>query len=185
MDGFEDGFRRLGERFHHFVGVERDGARKPGHEAAALDLFIADLRALLDAADALFQLLRRAHSDEQVVLAADVFDDCLVKRFARRFDGFGLHNAVERYDRGFRRAAADVDDHMTVRTVHVQTRADRRSDRRGDEIDLASARLDDGVDDGVRPSIFRASSPTLRTRPVWRSIATTVGSRRRMPLPAT
>ena len=41
------------------------------------------------------------------------------------------------------------------------------------------------MDSGVRPSIFRASSPTLSTRPVVRSIVTTVGSRRRMPIPAT
>ncbi len=35
---------------------------------------------------------------------------------------------------------------------------------------------------GVRPSICRASSPTLRSLPVFLSIATTEGSLRTMPL---
>ena len=83
------------------------------------------------------------------MLAPDIFDDRLVKRRARRFDGFRLHHAVERYDRRFRCAAADIDDHMAVRAVHVQTRADRRGDRRGDKIHFSSARLDDGIHNGA------------------------------------
>ena len=38
---------------------------------------------------------------------------------------------------------------------------------------------------GVRPSIWRASSPTASTRPVFMSLATTEGSRSTMPLPLT
>ena len=123
--------------------------RKTGHQAAALDLLIADLRAFLDAADALLSSSAVRMPMKQVVLAPDVFDDRLVKRRARRFDGFRLHHAVERYDRRFRCAAADIDDHMAVRAVHVQTRADRRGDRRGDKIHFSSARLDDGVHNGA------------------------------------
>ena len=92
-------------------------------------------------------LLRRALTDERVVLAAHIFDDRLVELVARNLDRGGLDDAAERDDRDVGRAAADVNDQIAVRPADVETRADGRRNRLLDEEHALRTGLRAGVDD--------------------------------------
>ena len=147
MNGLDDSGGDLLERLEDLGRAERERARQAGHQAAALDLHDLLLGARIDAADGLFDLLRRALTDERVVLAAHIFDDRLVELVARDLDRGGLDDAAERDDRDVGRAAADVSDQIAVRPADVETRADGRRDRLLDEEHALRTGLRAGVDD--------------------------------------
>ena len=81
------------------------------------------------------------------MLAADVADDRFVERVARDLDGFALHHAAERDDRDLGRAAADIDDEMSVRPGNVDARTGGRGNSGFHEIHFTRAGFDHGVDD--------------------------------------
>ena len=134
MNGLDDSGGDLLERLEDLGRAERERARQAGHQTATLDLHDLLLGARIDAADGLFDLLRRALADERVVLAAHIFDDRLVELVARDLDRGGLDDAAERDDRDVGRAAADVSDQIAVRPADVETRADGRRHRLFDEV---------------------------------------------------
>ena len=147
MDGLENVARGLGDGLDKLDRADLHGLRQAGRQAAALDLLNADLGARDEAGDADLEFLGRALADEDVVLAAHVAHDRLVKGVAGGLDRLALDHAAERHDRDLRRAAADVDDQMAVRLRKISARTGRRRHGGLDQIHLARAGLDDGIDD--------------------------------------
>ena len=121
MNGLDDSGGDLLERLEDLGRAERERARQAGHQAAALDLHDLLLGARIDAADGLFDLLRRALTDERVVLAAHIFDDRLVELVAGHAHGHRGDNVSQGDHSHFCRAAANIDDHAASGFCHRQS----------------------------------------------------------------
>ena len=147
MHRLHDALDRLLKGVHHLGGGHGDELGQAREQAAALDLHRHFLLGREDAADGHFHFLRRALADEQVVLAAHILHDRLVELVARDLDGRAFDHAGEGDDRNIARAAADVDDEVTVGLGDVDARADGRRDRLLNEVHAARARLNARVDD--------------------------------------
>src|SRR5699024_7925698 len=74
-------------------------------------------------------VLRRAFADTDVVLLADVVLYLFGEDVARHVDALAAYDAAERDAGDFRRAAADVDDHVPFGRFHVEPCAERRRHR--------------------------------------------------------
>ena len=128
---------RLLEGLHHLGGVDGDGLGQARHQAAALDLNGGLLLLGIDAADLHLHLLRCALADEDIVLAAHIFDDGLVELIAGHLDGGRLHHAGEADDGNVAGAAADIHHHMAVGLGDVDAGTDGRRHGLLDEVDTA------------------------------------------------
>ena len=131
--------RRALEGLEHLHRRDRHLVRQARLGVAALDEHRDLLRPLIHAADGDLDLLRRVQTDEHPVVLAHIGRNGLVKRVARDLDGRGRRNAVQTQNGDIRRAAADIDDHMPVRTRDIELRTQRRSIRLFNQIHAARA----------------------------------------------
>ena len=148
VNGVYNALGRLLEGLDHLAGGDGDGPGETHHLVVAGDLHGLLLRAGEDAAERDLQLLRRAGANEQIVLAADILDDGVVKGVAGDLDGGGLHHTGQGDDGNIRGAAADIHHQVALRLGDVNAGADGGGHRLFDEVDLPCACVDAGVDDG-------------------------------------
>ncbi len=123
----------------YFVGVQGEAARHAFGQVAALDRNFAHRLARIGRADFQLDAFRRRLADQNAVVAAHVVGDRLVEFVAADAHARRVDDAVQRDDRDFGGAAADVEHHRAARLLHRQTGADRRSHGLGDDIHAARA----------------------------------------------
>ena len=87
--------------------------------------------------------------DHQVVRALHVLHDRFIQLVAGHPHAPAEDDAGKRNQGHFRRAAADVDDHVAGRILHRETDADRRGHRFLDQVNLARAGMRGGFADGA------------------------------------
>src|SRR5476651_1412111 len=141
LHGLDDGADRLLQALGDLTLGDHQFLRHAVHQVAALDLHRAAFAVVGRArrSDGLLDALGRTLADQQVMVAADVGDDRLVHLVAANTHGAWIHDAAQRQDRDFRRAAADVDHHRARGLGDRQAGADRGSHRLLDQPDLAGA----------------------------------------------
>ena len=149
MNGLKDAVHGLDKSLDEFGGADLHRLWQAVGEVASLDLLNADIGPLDDTADAALELLGSTETDEQIVLAANKLDDGLIEAGARDLDGLAFHHAAAGDHCDLRRAAADVDDHVPVGLGDVNARAHGGGNGGLQQVDLARARLNGGVDDGA------------------------------------
>src|SRR5438093_10577728 len=133
-DGADDRLEGVGDALRDVAGGDGNGAGKAADLVAAADLVGELLLEGEGAADSDLQLLGGAVANDDVVAALDVIGDGVVEAVAGDADTFGDDDAVHGDDGGFGAAAADVDDHVALRDVHGDARADGSGQRFGDDV---------------------------------------------------
>ena len=157
----------MGECSAHVVRGDRRSAQETAHPVASCDI---GLELLLEGPRRAAGDLRRLRSlrpDLQTHVGVDVAHERLVELIAPDADRFPHDDVAQRKHRDLRRAAADVDDHASLRLRHGESRADRGRHRLFDQRDVPSARGErrflDGVSFELRDSA-RYAEDDLRER---------------------
>src|SRR5690606_2679478 len=126
---FHDGVDGVGERFADFLRCDVQRLRETGDGIAAFDFEGQFLLQRGSRADADFDFLGGAFSDEQVVGPLHVIDDRVVNFVAADANAFGENDSGKGNDGDFGGAAADIDDHVGGGFVDRKTDSDRRGHR--------------------------------------------------------
>ena len=84
--------------------------------------------------------LGRGFTNQDAVVAAHVVGNGLVEAIAADANGRRIDDAVQRDDRHFGCAATNIEHHGATSFVNGHARADRRSHRLVNKVDLARAR---------------------------------------------
>ena len=138
---FEDRSRRANDRLqrvrHRLRHVRRrhcNRARQPGDLIPAAHL-VRDLFLQRQCtADRNLQLLGRPVADNEIVAPLHIGGDRVVQPVTGNADALADDDAVHRDHGRLGASAADIDDHMALRNVHGDARADRRRQRLRDQV---------------------------------------------------
>ena len=142
LQAAQDGLLDLGDRLVQGHGdfrvAHEDLLRDARHEVAAAHRIILRRVVELGQGTAHFDLdlLGRALTHEDVVLAAHVFLDVLGELVTGHADVLVGHDTAEGDDRNLRGTPADVDDHVAHRLLHINADTDGRSHGLVDQEDL-------------------------------------------------
>src|SRR6185437_16093161 len=127
-------------RFEYSVGVQCETARDALGQVAALDRYFAHRLARIGRTDLQLDAFRGGFADQDAVVAAHIVGDGFVELVAADAHAGRIDDAVQRDDRHFGGAAADVEHHRAARLLHRKTRAHRRRHGLGDDVHAARAR---------------------------------------------
>src|SRR3984957_6022830 len=139
FDRPHDALQGFLEGFQYFIGIQGEAAGHAFGQITALDGYFAHRLARIGRTDFQFDAFRRGLADQDAVVAADVVGDRFVELVAADAHARCVDDAVQRDDRDFGGAAADVEHHRAARLLNRQTGADRGGHGLGNDVHAASA----------------------------------------------
>ena len=149
MNGIKDSGYRLFKSFEHFSGRNGNGRRKTGDQVTSTDIHGHFFFSRICTSNVDLQFLSCLLTDQDVVLTADMLNDCFIELVARNLQGEVNYRFAEGDYGDIRRTASDIYDHGTAGLCDIDTGTDCGSDRLTDQEYVFRAGVTAGVLNGL------------------------------------
>src|SRR5207253_10553728 len=127
LDRLDNRAYRFGEAFGDLALTDHDFFGHPVHQVAPLDLHYPPLAVLghTGGTDVLLDPLSAALANEEIMVAADIGDDCFVHLVAPDPHRAAIDDAAQGEHRYLRRSTSDINDHRSCGLGHRKAGTDR------------------------------------------------------------
>ena len=102
-----------------------------------------------DAADTALQFFCGSLTDNQIIFAAHITHDGIIKGIAGSLYGFTFHHSAHGDHCYLSGTASDIDDHMSIRKRNIDTSTHGSGNGRFEQIDFSCSGFDHGIADGA------------------------------------